>query len=78
MEGPVVLAGLCDKDRGIYMEKDSPESALAYTTEHTYDTFPWQQSVYRTRDQPENFEFVPLYDITDEKYTVYFTKRKFD
>lgn len=75
MEGPVVLAGLCDKDRGIYMEKDSPESALAYTTEHTYDTFPWQQSVYRTRDQPENFDFVPIYDITDETYTVYFTKR---
>lgn len=75
-EGPVVLAGLCEKDCGIYTETDAPESALAYTTEHTYSTFPWQQSVYRTVNQPENFDLVPLYDITDEKYTVYFTKKK--
>lgn len=75
MEGPVVLAGLCDKDGGIYMDKEFPESVLTYTTEHTYGTFPWQQSVYRTMNQPENFDFVPLYDITDEKYTVYFTKK---
>lgn len=78
MEGPVVLAGLCDKDRGIYMENESPESALVSTTEHTYSTFPWQQSVFRTINQPENFDFVPLYDITDERYTVYFTRKNFN
>lgn len=76
-EGPVVLAGLCEKDCGIYMRDSGPESALAYTTEHTYSTFPWQQSVYRTIDQPENFDFIPLYEITDEPYTVYFTKKNF-
>lgn len=75
-EGPIVLAGLCEKDCGIYMKNDDPETALAYTSEHTYSTFPWQQSVYRTTDQPENFDLVPLYDITDEKYTVYFTKKE--
>ncbi|MGN0637104.1 MAG: beta-L-arabinofuranosidase domain-containing protein [Huintestinicola sp.] len=74
-EGPVVLAGLCEKDCGICMKDGEPESALAYTTEHTYSTFPWQQSVYRTVGQPENFDLVPLYDITDEPYTVYFTKK---
>lgn len=78
MEGPVVLAGLCDKDCGIYMENKSPESALTYITEHTYSTFPWQQSVFRTINQPENFDFVPLYDITDERYTLYFTMKKFN
>lgn len=76
-EGPVVLAGLCEKDCGIYMKDGNPESALAYTTEHTYSTFPWQQSAYRTINQPENFDLVPLYDITDEPYTVYFTKKNF-
>lgn len=76
MEGPVVLAGLRDGDCGIYMRDGEPESALAYTTEHTYSTFPWQQSVYRTVNQPENFDLVPLYDITDERYTVYFTRKK--
>lgn len=76
-EGPVVLAGLCEKDCGIYTNGGEPESALTYTTEHTYSTFPWQQSVYRTVDQPENFDFVPLYDVTDEPYTLYFTKKNF-
>ena len=75
-EGPVVLAGLCDKDCGIYMDNDAPESAITYVTEHTYSTFPWQQSVYRTINQPENFDLIPVYDVTDEKYTVYFTKKK--
>lgn len=75
-EGPVVLAGLCDNDCGIYMDNDAPESAITYVTEHTYSTFPWQQSVYRTINQPENFDLIPVYDVTDEKYTVYFTKKK--
>ena len=74
-EGPVVLAGITDRDCGIYMDNDDPRTALAYTTEHTYSTFPWQQSVYRTVSQPENFDLVPLYDITDEQYTLYFTKK---
>lgn len=70
LEGPVVLAGLCSSDRGI---QGAPESALVNVTEHTYSTFPWQQSTYRTINQPENFNLIPLYDITDEQYTVYFT-----
>lgn len=75
MEGPVVLAGLCDRDCGIAMDKDNPESALSYVTEHTYDTFPWQQSTYRTIGQSEDITFVPLYDISDERYTIYFSKK---
>lgn len=70
LEGPVVLAGLCPSDRGI---QGAHESALVNVTEHTYSTFPWQQSTYRTINQPENFDLIPLYDITDEQYTVYFT-----
>lgn len=75
MEGLIVLAGQCENDCGIRMEKDNPYSALTYTTERTYSTFPWQQSVYRTVKQPTNFDFVPLYDIADEPYTLYFTKK---
>lgn len=74
-EGPIVLAGLTDKDTGITLTDDKPESALSYRTEHTYSTFPWQQSTYRTTGQAENVTFVPLYDITDEQYTVYFTRK---
>ncbi len=76
LEGPIVLAGLCEKDCGIYMDSDKPETALTYVTEHTYSTFPWQQSTYRTINQPENIDFIPLHDIADEKYTVYFTRKE--
>ncbi len=75
MEGPVVLAGLCGKDCGVAMDNDNPESALTYVTEHTYSTFPWQQSTYRTKNQENDIMFIPLYDVTDEQYTVYFTKK---
>lgn len=73
LEGPVVLAGLCGSDCGIRSESGDPTKALVNVTEHTYSTFPWQQSTYRTVGQPENFDLIPLYDVTDEEYTVYFT-----
>ena len=73
MEGPIVLAGLCEKDAGLAMAGKDPATALRFNTEHTYETFPWQQSTYRTVGQAENFAFVPLYDVTDQRYTVYFT-----
>lgn len=76
MEGPVVLAGLCDCDCGLHMEGDDPATALRPAIEHTYSTFPWQQSTYRTVGQPKNFTFVPLHDVTDECYTLYFTRKK--
>lgn len=79
MEGPIVLAALCDTDRGLYMDPaadtDSAESILSPRYEHTYSVFPWQQSIYRTVGQQENITFLPLYDITDEQYTIYFTKK---
>lgn len=75
LEGPVVLAGLCSSDCGIRSASGDPTKALVNVTEHTYSTFPWQQSTYRTVGQPENFDLIPLYDVTDEEYTVYFTVR---
>lgn len=75
LEGPIVLAGLCDRDEGLYMESDNPEEVLMPQIEHTYSTFPWLQSTYQTLKQPKSLRFVPLYDVTDETYTVYFTKK---
>ena len=75
LEGPIVLAGLHHTDEGIYLDKDCPENTFMPQTEHTYSTFPWKQSTYLTKNQPKNMTFVPLYDITDEEYTVYFTKK---
>ena len=75
LEGPVVLAGLCDADRGLALDPERIENTIVPCTEHTYDTFPWLQSCCRTLNQPENISFIPLYDVTDETYTVYFTIR---
>ena len=75
VDGPIVLAGLTDKDRGITYSGDV-STALYQRTEHTYTTYVWKQNNYITRDQPENFELKPLYDVTDETYTVYFTLKE--
>ena len=75
VDGPIVLAGLTDKDRGITYSGEV-SNALYQRTEHTYTTYVWKQNTYITKDQPENFELKPLYDVTDETYTVYFTLKE--
>ena len=75
VDGPIVLAGLIDRDCGLSGTLSDPKQILLPETPHTYDTYVWLQNTYRTRFQPENFRIVPLYEITDEVYTVYFTVR---
>ena len=77
MEGPIVLAGICDADKGLSFDKDISDIMVPFV-EHTYDTFPWQQSTYMTVSQDENITFKPLYDVLDEQYTIYFTKKSLD
>ena len=76
VEGPVVLAALTDHDGGFAVDPDCPESALLPEIPHTYDVFPWQQNTWRTRRQPVNFRLIPLYEVTDETYTLYLTIKK--
>ena len=73
VEGPIVLAGLTDHDCGISGDLDDPESILLPELSHTYGAFVWTQSTYMTRKQTPNFRLIPLYEVTDEKYTVYFS-----
>jgi len=72
MEGPVVLAGLCDEDRVLYGDKDHPERILVPDNEREWSN--WITS-YRTCGQDRNIRFVPLYEIGYEKYSVYFRIR---
>lgn len=69
MEGPVVLAGLCDEDRILYGDMQHPETILVPDNERR-----WSEWIirYRTRDQEMNIRFIPLYDVGYEKYSVYF------
>lgn len=75
MEGPIVLAGLCDTNQGLILKEGDIKKVMRPKYEHMYSVFPWKQSTYRTTGQPENVEFVPVYDITDEAYTMYFTEK---
>ena len=72
MDGPIVLAGLTDRDTGLQGDLNDPDSILLPEQSHTYGAFVWTQNVYQTRHQKENFRMIPLYEVTDEKYTVYF------
>ena len=74
LEGPVVLAGLTESDR-LDLHGQELEEVLLPVTEHTYSTYPWLQSCYRTSGQDRNFDLMPLYEITDEAYTIYFSIR---
>ena len=76
MEGPVVLAGITDRETLLKGDVNSPETILSREYEHEYKIFPWKQSHYVTVNQPSNIRFVPLYEIADEKYTIYFPVQK--
>ena len=76
VEGPVVLAGLTGKDAGLVGDFSEPDKIFAPRSEHIYSTYTWKQNCHVTRMQPENIEFIPLYEVTDEEYTVYFTEKK--
>lgn len=74
VDGPIVLAGLTSSDCGIEGTNQLSE-VFVPQYEHTYGTFPWKQNSWRTRRQSQSVMFRPLYEITDEEYTVYFTKK---
>jgi hypothetical protein len=83
MEGPVVLAGILEdkpgKTRGesltentLYCKGEDFASVLIPDNEREFTR--WQIS-YRTQDQAQNTRFIPLYEIRDESYAVYFPIR---
>jgi len=81
MEGPVVLAailgdgsgktgaGETDNEKTLYCKKDEPTTVLVPDNER--DSSRWRTG-YRTQGQPQNIRFIPLYEIQDECYAVYF------
>jgi uncharacterized protein len=83
MEGPVVLAAVLDDKPGIpggqslientlYYQGENPASILIPDNEREFTH--WRVS-YRTQNQAQNCRFIPLYEIRDESYAVYFPIR---
>jgi DUF1680 family protein len=69
LDGPIVLAGLVDEERTLVGDGNQPSSMLSGYNEREWTTW---QSGYQTRNQLRNFRLLPLYEIRDEPYTVYF------
>jgi len=73
LDGPAVLAGLCDEERTLYGEVERPETMLTPDNEREWTV--WLPG-YRTRNQARGLRFIPLYEVRDEHYTVYFPVRE--
>jgi uncharacterized protein len=73
MDGPVVLAGLCAEERTLYGDPGQPATLLTPDNEREWDN--WRPG-YRAIGQDRGLRFVPLYEVTDERYTVYFPVRQ--
>jgi len=69
MEGPAVLAGLTCKERKLHFNPNKPEDLF-----RVLDGRHWARwnNRFITVGQEENIEFIPLCDVVDEKYTLYF------
>ncbi len=72
MDGPAVLAGLCDGEQVLCGDPDNPSTMLATHNEREWAEW---KSGYRTVNQRENLRFVPLHDVVDQRYAVYFPVR---
>ncbi len=73
LDGPIVLAGMCDNERALHGDKDNPSSMLAPDNEREWDT--WLPG-YRAVNQEQGLRFKPLYEVAEERYTVYFPIRR--
>jgi DUF1680 family protein len=74
MDGPAVLVGLVDEERMLVGDKNNPETILTPDAERQWGM--WNQSRYRTTNQERGIRFVPLYEVKDETYTMYFPVKK--
>jgi hypothetical protein len=72
LDGPVVLAGLCDEERMLTGDPRRPETLLTPDNEREWGDW---HTRYRTHNQDRGIRFLPLYEVRDERYTVYFPVR---
>jgi hypothetical protein len=72
IDGPVALAGLCAEERTLTGDPADPTTFLAPDREREWDT--WLGG-YHTVGQDVGLRFIPLHDVIDETYTVYFPMR---
>ena len=69
VEGPIVLAGLCASETALQGHAAHPVAMLAVDNERQ-----WTQWLtrYRTVGQTQSIRLIPLHEVTDERFSVYF------
>jgi uncharacterized protein len=72
MDGPVVLAGLTSEERTLQGDKARPETMLIPDNEREWGNW---LTAYRVRGQERGLCFIPLHEVRDERYTVYYPIR---
>ena len=68
-DGPVLLAGLCGEERRLVGDVGDPASL--FTPDNEREFRDWSGR-WRTIGQDRGVRFVPLHEVVDEAYTVYF------
>ena len=74
LNGPVVLAGLCEEERMLYADKGQPlETLLEPDNEREWANL---KQTFQTTGQERGIRFWPLYQVGYEKYSVYFPVKR--
>jgi DUF1680 family protein len=73
LDGPVVLAGLCDHEVTLIGDPERPATLLTADNEREWGR--WMNG-YRSVGQATTIRFKPLYEVVDEAYTLYFPVRR--
>lgn len=74
VDGPVLMAGLVDEERTLIGDKENPEETM-FTPDAEREWGAWKLR-YRTKNQIRGIKFIPLYEVVDQKYSVYFPVKK--
>ncbi|MEU4160853.1 beta-L-arabinofuranosidase domain-containing protein [Actinoplanes sp. NPDC026670] len=69
-DGPIVLAGLVGEERTLRGDPADAAALLRPDRERHHSW--WNAGTYRTHGQNRGIRFIPLYDVTQQEYTVYF------
>jgi DUF1680 family protein len=70
MDGPIVLAGLVDHEQRLVGDPAQPGTMLIPDQERLHSW--WNTGEYRTTGQQVGFRFIPLSEVREESYSIYF------
>jgi uncharacterized protein len=68
LDGPIVLAGLCDAENALIGDPQRPDSLLSPDNQPLNTWLPGYRSIGQTR----SVRFIPLFEITEEPHAIYF------